>query len=154
MTQHSISAPASPMDYVSHAQPIVVLRHWSLRFFAQGLVARLRSAYIVVTDYRYSVYRPVLLAYYYVLFDLLTDSVTDSVNYPLFLIPFHVFIPPHFHRFRIKSLMQFYRTAKLTLFFIEDQTSHRPAWLTLPSIQRWRTIVRARRSYELGDLAS
>ena len=39
--------------------------------------------------------------------DSLTDSVTDSVNYPLFVIPFYVFILLYFHRFRIKSLMQF-----------------------------------------------
>ena len=58
-----------------------------------------------VTDYRHPVYRPVSLAYHYVLLDSLTDSVTNSVNYPLFLIPFHVFILLDFYRFRIKSLM-------------------------------------------------
>ena len=55
-----------------------------------------------------------IVSYHCVTIDSLTDSVTDSVSYPYFLHLYHVFIPPCFHRFRIKSLMQFHTLQKLT----------------------------------------
>jgi len=47
--------------------------------------------------------------------NLVTNSVTDSVNYPFIVYTFYVYIPPNFHRFRIKSLMQFSHTCTITL---------------------------------------
>ena len=46
--------------------------------------------------------------------DSMTDSVTYSVNYLFIAYTFYAYIPPDFHRFRIKSFMQFSHTAKLT----------------------------------------
>jgi hypothetical protein len=49
--------------------------------------------------------------------DSVTDSVTDSINYPFVTYTFHIYIPPDFHRFTIKLLIQFSHTAKLTLCY-------------------------------------
>ena len=91
----------------------VLSNHFGLR--------RYRPIFVVVRFHRFihsfqyhSVYH-ISPCFNYLPLDSVTDSVTDVVYY-------YVFIPLDFHRFRIKSLMQFHHTAKLTVMSSDRTT--------------------------------